>query len=204
MNKKILWIVLVVVLLALLLSWNRIFSATAVVPRVTDPNMLPGIQTTLAPWKAEIANLHERLADIGLPALRSEGSALHIHQHLDIFVDGEAVSVPAGIGINQGAGFISDIHTHDSSGVLHVESPTVQDFTLGQFFDIWGVRFTDDCLGGYCATASSTLSVYVNGEKVAGNPRSLVLASHQEIVVVFGTASSTPEIPSTYTFPTGE
>jgi hypothetical protein len=44
----------------------------------------------------------------------------------------------------------SPIHTHDTSGIVHIESPTVRPFTLGQFFDVWGVRFTSDCIGGDC------------------------------------------------------
>jgi hypothetical protein len=56
-------------------------------------------------------------------------------------------------------------------GIIHVESPTVGKFYLGQFFDIWGVRLTSDCIGGYCTDATNTLTVYVNGEKYAGDPR---------------------------------
>ncbi len=103
---------------------------------------LPGMQTGPAPWLPEIKNLRARLKAINLPALGAEGEALHIHQHLDIFVNGKPVTVPAGIGINMDARFISQLHTHDMSGVIHVESDQVRDFTLGQFFDVWGVRFT--------------------------------------------------------------
>ena len=78
---------------------------------------------------------------MGLPALTAEGEALHTHQHIDIYVDGQPVVVPAYIGINATEGFLSPIHTHDSTGIIHVESPTVRDFTLGEFFDVWGVRF---------------------------------------------------------------
>jgi hypothetical protein len=130
---------------------------------------------------------------------------LHIHQHLDIFVHGEPVVVPASIGIDPAMRWLSAIHTHDTRGVIHVESPIMADFTLGQFFDTWGVRFTHDCLGGYCADASSTLAVYVNGAKYEGDPRRLTLAAHQEIAVVYGTEAEGPaEIPATFEFEPGE
>src|SRR5258706_9780292 len=65
-----------------------------------DPDTLPGIMTSEAPWQPEFAHLRDRLDAIGLPALSAEGSVLHIHQHIDIFVHGEPVSVPSYIGIN--------------------------------------------------------------------------------------------------------
>src|SRR6185369_1120909 len=71
---------------------------------------LPGLQTGNAPWAPELDHLKERLTAIDLPALAQEGTTLHIHQHLDILVDGKPVAVPAGIGINEAQGFISPIH----------------------------------------------------------------------------------------------
>ena len=192
-----------VILIGLLLSWNRIFPAAAPTALITDPNNLPGIETGPTPWYPEIAHLRTRLADIGLPALGAEGTVLHIHQHIDLIINGSPVSIPAGIGVNEAAGFISPVHTHDTSGVIHVESNTTRDFTLGQFFDIWGVLFTKNALGSYRADTGHTLKVYADGKLVAGDPRDLVLTKHEEIAVVYGTASSTLAIPSNYTFVEG-
>ncbi|MHB1769878.1 MAG: hypothetical protein ACYCPH_02240 [Minisyncoccota bacterium] len=202
--KKILIVGGIVIAIGFLLSWNRIFPPAAPTVLITNPNNLPGIETGNAPWFPEIANLRARLADIGLPALGAEGTVLHIHQHLDLIVNGSPVTIPAGIGINEAAGFISPVHTHDTSGIIHVESNTVRNFTLGEFFDIWGVRFTKNAIGGYLTSATSTLAVYVNGSLVPGDPRNLVLAEHQEIVVVYGTKQEAPEtIPASYAFPPG-
>jgi hypothetical protein len=164
---------------------------------------LPGLQTGEAPWGAEISNLRARLKAINLPALTEEGNALHIHQHLDIFIDGKPVTVPKDIGINFDERFISPLHTHDRTGVIHVESDKVQDFTLGQFFDVWGVRFTQNCIGGYCAKGNEKLRVFSNGKPVSGDPRRLVLTSHQEIAVVYGSANPSIPIPSSYKFDEG-
>lgn len=159
-----------------------------------------GMQTGPAPWLPEINNLRGRLTAINLPALRAEGEALHIHQHLDVFVNGKPVTVPAGIGINMNARFISQLHTHDVSGVIHVESDQVRDFTLGQFFDVWGVRFTKDCIGGYCTKGNDKLRVFSDGKPVTGDPRNLALSSHQIIAIVYGPLESTPTIRTTYQF----
>lgn len=32
---------------------------------------------------------------------------------------------------------MSPLHTHDSSGLIHVESNTVRNYFLGEFLDIW-------------------------------------------------------------------
>ena len=196
----VLWSVFAVVVL-LLLSWNRIFPSTQVASTMNAID-LPGIQSGAPPWEPEIPNLLARLKYIGLPALATEGTVLHIHQHLDFVINGQPVVVPAHIGINENAGFISPLHTHDTSGIIHVESNVVRDFTLGEFFDVWGVLLTADCVGGYCATGSSTLKIYSNGEPYRGNPRDVVLTAHQEIMMVYGTTTPAT-ITSTYRFPAG-
>lgn len=170
----------------------------------TSPGPLAGLQTGPAPWGANTADLAERLRAIGIPALSPmEGTAVHIHQHLDLYVDGRKVLVPAGIGIDPAVGY-APLHTHDPSGVIHVESPTVRTYTLGEFFAVWGVRFTPSCLGGYCAGGGRQLRLFVDGRAYRGDPTTLALAPHQELVVAFGTAAQLPSpIPSTYQFPPG-
>lgn len=166
---------------------------------------LPGELAGPAPWPANTGRLRARLRALGLPALGREGSALHIHQHLDVFVHGHRVAVPAGVGIAGDGSFISPLHTHDGSGVVHVESPDVRPFTLGQLFGVWGVRLTRRCLGGYCASGADRLRVFVDGRELAGDPCRLPLAPHAEIVVAFGTAAELPRpLPARYAFPAGE
>jgi hypothetical protein len=196
MKRTIVLAILVIIIIAL---------AVVFLHRTAAPADLSSISTVETPWPPELAHLKDRLQALGLPALASEGTALHIHQHLDIFVHGTPVAVPADIGIHDTfPAFISPIHVHDTTGIIHVESPTVQAFTLGQFFDIWGVRLTATCIGGYCTDATNTLEVYVNGTRYEGDPRAIELAAHQEIVIVYGTPSERPNpIPASYSFPAG-
>lgn len=171
-----------------------------------DPRTLPGIQTGNAPWPPEITSLKTRLLKIGLPALTQEGTALHIHQHMDIIIDNQIMPVPAGVGINEGTafGYMAPIHVHDNTGIIHVESPTAQNFYLGQFFDIWGVLFTNNCIGGYCNQGDKTLKVFVNGSLYDRDPRNIQLQSHQEIEIIYGTQSEIPNpILSSFPFPQG-
>ncbi len=198
------WIGGIITVIVFLLVLGH-FTSAIPAKTIMNPDTLPGIMKSGVPWSANKNKLRGRLKDIGLSPLTREGSALHIHEHLDISINGKTITVPAGIGIDQIAGFISPIHTHRANGVIHIESPTVQTFTLGQFFDVWGVRFTSQCIGGYCATGSNNLKVYVNGKFYDGNPRLLPLKERQEIFITYenGKTSSTT-IPSTYAFPPGE
>jgi hypothetical protein len=140
---------------------------------------------------------------LGLPALASEGTKLHFHAHLDVYVGGEHITIPAGIGIGPRNGFYSPLHTHDTSGILHVESATRRSFTLGQFFGVWGVRLTARCIDGHCSRGNRTLEAFVDG-RAAGNPVDIELRPHAEIVLALGTRAQRPKpIPSSYAFPYG-
>ncbi|HXF74041.1 MAG TPA: hypothetical protein VNO79_15705 [Actinomycetota bacterium] len=157
---------------------------------------LPGLLTTRAPWDANQADLLARLDRLGLPPV---GGAMHIHAHLDLFVDGAPVAVPADVGITSSTH--APLHTHDASGVIHVESALARTFTLGEFFDVWGVRFTDRCLGGYCGSGQDRLRVFVDGDEVGTGFRDVPLEDGSEIVVAFGTRDELPDpIPSSYDF----
>jgi hypothetical protein len=163
---------------------------------------LPGILRTRPPWLANNGNeLQLRLRAIGLDPLRQEGQVVHIHQHLDIFVDGKPVEVPGDLGIGQG--FISDLHTHASypPGIIHVESPTVESFTLGQFFAVWGVQLSPRCIGGLCEAGDKRLRTWVDGKLVTADPTRIELAEHQEIVLAYGTHAQMPKpVPASYDF----
>ncbi|HEY4227842.1 MAG TPA: hypothetical protein VGM49_05850 [Candidatus Limnocylindrales bacterium] len=155
-------------------------------------------------WPADPPGLQGRLEAAGLQVLNAEGQVQHTHQHLDLYVDGAHVTIPAGIGIDSAAGIIAPIHTHDTSGIIHVESPVVRDFTLGQLFAVWGVRFDAHCLGDNCDGSGRVLTVDVNGQPFTGDPTTLVLQAHAEIVVAIGTAGQLPSpMPSSYQFPVG-
>jgi hypothetical protein len=165
----------------------------------TQTGPLPGIIEDRAPWPANTAQVGDRLSRLGLPAA---GGALHIHANLQIFVAGIQEPVPADIGL--ASGVESPLHTHDASGVIHIESadPSFRP-TLGEFFDVWGVRMSSTCLGGYCDAGDRQLRAYVNGEEVTGDPRSIRLQDHDVVVVTFGASTEQPKpIPSTYDWST--
>ena len=122
---------------------------------------------------------------------------LHIHQHLDLYVNGKHVTLPALVGINDNS-YITEVHTHDRSGVIHVESPNQRTFKLGQLFGEWGVKLTANCVANYCGH----LKWWVNGQQITGDPAELNLRAHQEIVIAQGPPPLV--VPKSDKFPAGE
>ena len=131
----------------------------------------------------------------------------HVHSHLDLFVNGNRVTIPAGIGINTHdpgvqsgplpdgstayGGIrrcqkpcISPLHTHADLGLLHTETSNPAPNRLGQFFTEWNVRLDRRCVGGYCKPDG--IPIYVNGKRYTGDPRKILLADRTEIAIVIG------------------
>jgi hypothetical protein len=170
-------------------------------PTVTsiDPSTGMGVQVGPPPWPAPVTDVAQRAVAAHLVVLKAEGTAQHIHAHLDVIVDGNAVAVPASIGIDNVHGSISPLHTHDTSGIVHIESPDQSTFTLGQFFTEWGVRFGQGCVAGSCAP--TPIEVVVNGTTATGDPTAIVFHAHDELAVVVGTPPG--DVPQSFNFPSG-
>ena len=140
----------------------------------------------------------------GLTPAAGEGSAEHYHAHLDVIVDGKPVPVPADVGVAEAVQLISPLHTHDNTGVLHIESPRAgQPYYLGQFFQEWDVALSSGRIGRLQAGSGDTLTAYVNGRKVTGDPAKIQLAAHQEIALVYQPAGANVTAPSSYSFGAG-
>jgi hypothetical protein len=141
----------------------------------------------------------------GISCSTSEQTVYHIHAHLAIYAGGASQRVPAGIGIpgpqQVDNGFVVGgkcfywLHTHDATGVVHIESPVQRVYTLGNFFDIWGQPLS----GGQAGSAKGTVTAFVNGKRFSGDPRTIKLDPHAVIQLDVGTVVP----PHSYTFPAG-
>ena len=170
-------------------------------------------------WPAP-ANPIELAVKAGLKPQPKEFLNTHVHAHLDVFVDGKPVAVPAGIGINIGdpevqmevmpdgtkryGGIalcnepcISPLHTHGVDGFLHTESAESKPNTLGEFFVEWGVALDASCVATFCGPATA-IAIYVDGIPSTGDPRAIEITDRREIAIVIGTPP--PEIPKTADF----
>jgi hypothetical protein len=134
----------------------------------------------------------------GIPCETTEQLTYHVHAHLTIIANGQNLPVPAFIGIPGRC--IYWLHTHDTSGVIHIEAPSQRSFVLGQFFDIWGQRLSTTQVLGFTADAQHSLQFFVDGQPYSGDPRQIPLGAHTLITIEYGPPFSAP--PS-YTFPPG-
>src|SRR5207253_9903402 len=129
-----------------------------------------------------------------LPHYATEFLIVHYHAHLDIFVNGDSQPVAPSIGrVDQS--FFSPLHTHATSRLIHIEAASDQRFTLAMLFTEWGVRLTDDCVGGYCRPAT-TISAYLDGKPDPEPLPTIVLTKGWEIALVTGAPPG--HIPSSW------
>jgi hypothetical protein len=117
--------------------------------------------------------------------------ARHFHAHVSLFVDGEQIAIPGGIGVtnpvvNNGYVVNGDcfywLHTHDATGVVHIEPPDGQDYTLGHLFDVWGQPLSSTSVAGY----QGELSVFVDGVRYGGDPRGVAFTSRKHVSLQVG------------------
>lgn len=122
--------------------------------------------------------------------------------HLELFGEDRVVLFPAGIGTRppreRFAGRIAaaacwgPIVTIDPTGLVLLRPGT--EATVGDVFSLWGQPLNPR----RAASFPGEVRVYVNGERVPGDPRAVPLRRHDNIVLQVG-----PYVPphASYTFP---
>ena len=122
-------------------------------------------------------------------------NAFRYYAHLTILVDGQPQAIPTNMGIaTNGSGMICQypIHTHNSSGKVHVTGATAFTATLGQLFAIWGQPLAADNVAGITGLP---IAWYIHdGTTVTpftGDPATIELADRRHIVVQIGAPVTT-------------
>lgn len=110
----------------------------------------------------------------------SAGLSMHIHPVLSIIENGQPVTIPANIGIDPTC--MKAVHTHDATGTIHLEYPELHDFTLGDFFAVWGQNFSKTQLLDKTLDDQYTLTMTVDGQPNEDFEQ-LVLKDKQQIVI---------------------
>jgi hypothetical protein len=131
----------------------------------------------------------------GIQCGSKEQLAYHIHAHLTVFDNGQARSIPGGIGIPgsqvvqttegpvaSGGQCIYWLHTHAPDGVIHVESPTQRIYSLGDFFDEWHQPLSATQVGD----VKGKVSAIVDGKPWTKSIRAIPLDPHQVIQLNVG------------------
>lgn len=122
----------------------------------------------------------------------------HVHTHLSVFMNGEAFAIPNAVGMVELSPTTEchyPLHTHNASGLIHVHAEAPTDFTLGEFFAIWGQPLEPDNVGGIVGIPAV---VYITDDGVVseytGDFSEIDLMSHREITIQVGTPIT--EIPN--------
>lgn len=127
--------------------------------------------------------------EVALLCTSDMATQFHIHPILKIILDGKDQIIPAGIGIRPNC--MNSIHTHDASGMLHVESPEKRDFVLADFFAVWSKPFSQDQILDMKTDATHTIRVTVNGQEVT-TYENTVLRDKDQIVISYEQKKITP------------
>jgi hypothetical protein len=164
-----------------------------------EQNPIPVAQQVAPPgYLQENTDVH------GIKCLTKEQMAFHVHTRLTVFVNGAARQIPAAIGIAPPLGidqkpngmfFINNgscfawLHTHTPDGIIHIESPIQRQFTLGDFFAVWGQPLGPEQVGPF----HGTVTAFYNGKWYVGDPRNIPIGYHVEVQLDVGNPIVAPE-----------
>jgi hypothetical protein len=192
--------IVVAVLIALAAVGIRNVSENSGKEKAADLKSASGQGAESAPPWPLPADVGARAETAGLE-IGAEGTGEHYHAHVDVLVDGKSVPVPVNIGVDPSSGGMSAMHTHSPDGLIHVEAATKgKTYTLGQLFTQWNVRLSSKQIGSLTTGAGNTLSAYVDGKKVAGDPAMIRLADRQQIALVYGPKDAKVDVPDSFDF----
>jgi hypothetical protein len=120
----------------------------------------------------------------GIGCTIAPGTAVVGRAHLDLFVDGARVTVPAKIGVRPTCAYW--LRTLDDDGVVTIASPQRRSFTVGDLFDIWGAPLSSQRFLGFAIGPERPLRAFVDGRRASGSVRAIALRDGREIALVAG------------------
>lgn len=128
----------------------------------------------------------------GIPCESSEQLNYHVHAHLSVYINGQAFQLPTNMGVASDQSCIYWLHTHDSTGVIHIEAPSQQSFSLGTFFQEWSTRFPQMT---YPTELDSTAgwTTYVDGKLYKGDFHNISLVAHELITLAYNSPGVKPD-----------
>lgn len=185
---------------------------------VTHAGDVIGTPNGFSPPNADTSSGGQGQTVDGVPCNPVMQSSYHVHPLVALYVNGTQYAIPHGLGMqNPGApdasGFVNTatcfyyMHTHDSSGIIHIEDPSTTPntqslYTLKTFLDIWGITAGANSFGPFSgpvrvftsgSVAQSSLTVNASQLTYFGSdPNGVPLYSHEYIVVEVG-----PTYPTT-------
>jgi hypothetical protein len=124
------------------------------------------------------------------------GSATyHVHAHLTFVVSGRTDYPPANVGFRYLHLCVYWVHTHDASGIIHIEAPKRIAPTLKAFFDIWGQPLSRAVAWKYHVSRGHAMLVYVGKNLFTGEPGRIKLYNHTAVTIEIGPPFIPPPPP---------
>ncbi len=127
-----------------------------------------------------------------IPCQSTEQSAVHFHVHVTIYINGKRTPIPADVGIAPDGSCSYWLHTHDESGVIHIETPAGVAVTLGNFLDIWEQQFRQSGYPNQFSNAAGW-QVYIDGKPFPGDLHAIALHSHLLITLAYNSPGAKPD-----------
>ena len=193
-------LVTVAVVLASSIPVYTYVNANAHTYTTVSPKQTPTIPTTPASARPVVNPAYQPVDSVYCDQL--EQTSLHHHVHLTVYIDGQNISVPQGIGIAADASgpiCFYWLHTHASDGIVHIEAPNQGNFTLKNFVDIWQLFAASNSQTNYPAQLSSSAgwTVYINGQQLNGDFSKVDISSnqawHEAITIMYNSPNVKPD-----------
>ena len=123
----------------------------------------------------------------GLPAVSCIDQTLPVKEnfsfHIAIVINGKTYPIETSIGHDFGQ-CLHSIYVNDSSGTVMVKSNTVQNYTLGNFFQVWHKTFNQNQIFDFQTSNTHSIRVLVNGSDVQ-TFENTILHSGNNIEVIY-------------------
>jgi hypothetical protein len=120
------------------------------------------------------------------------GSTWHKHMLVSIYNNGKRLGLPDGIGrVHAGCYHAYEMHVHDVTGIIHMESDSTKNFTLADWFAVWNQPLGRDGVAGLPGPVR--FYIIENGKitRFDGDPATIPMVAHREILIVTGTPLAT-------------
>lgn len=125
------------------------------------------ISDTTQPDEPTRQDVLQGIKDADLYVLDTDNIVTHIHAHLTIVVQGKSVTIPV-IGVDMDTLTAAPIHTHDTSGTLHIETDSTNSYVPNalDFIRLWKEGADNLCLI-FTSNAKCRVVVSINGESAS-------------------------------------
>ena len=121
----------------------------------------------------------------GITCDEVEHLVYHNHTKLIIKIQNETLNIPARIGIIPND-CIFWLHTHDDSGIIHIESPINTAFSLDQFLKVWSIFDNSSFIKNISKNEipANVSMISENGSKIKSDDYKNIILENNAIITI--------------------